>query len=187
VTWVGFVGGGGACTLPVTDLGRLARTVLSPGKSGPLILSTLALGWSVLTQFPPSVSHWSGTTALPSLSPVRNGVAGSALARGWGGLHGCSAGCAGESGATSPSATLVLQLRVRAGTPTARRNACADRCRKEIGFKFFWVSFSPHVWVGDIVHFLFGRLRVQIEEIGWEQAVSATGDDGVSCLTFRVV
>jgi len=46
VTWVGFVGGGGACTLPVTDLGRLARTVLSPGKSGPLILSALALGWS---------------------------------------------------------------------------------------------------------------------------------------------
>jgi E3 ubiquitin-protein ligase FANCL len=49
------------------------------------------------------------------------------------------------------------------------------------------VSFFPHVWVGDIVHFLFGRLRVQIEEIGWEQVVSATGDDGVSCLTFRVV
>ncbi|KAG2535563.1 hypothetical protein PVAP13_9NG123700 [Panicum virgatum] len=27
----------------------------------------------------------------------------------------------------------------------------------------------------------------QIEEIGWERVVSATGDDGVSCLTFRVV
>jgi hypothetical protein len=39
-------------------------------------------------------------------------------------------------------------------------------------------------WHG--VHILFGLLRVQIEEIGWKQLVSATGD-GVSCLTFRVV
>jgi len=42
--------------------------------------------------------------------------------------------------------------------------------------------------VGDIAFvFVFGRSRVQIEEIGWERVVSATGDDGVSCLTFRVV
>jgi hypothetical protein len=33
---------------------------------------------------------------------------------------------AGGGGATSPLATHVLQLRVRAGTPAARRNACAD-------------------------------------------------------------
>lgn len=70
--------------------------------------------------------------------------------------------------------------------PLDEMPALTDAARKSV-LIFFWVSFSPHVWVGDIVHFLFGRLRVQIEEIGWEQVVSATGDDGVSCLTFRVV
>ncbi|XP_066309860.1 uncharacterized protein [Miscanthus floridulus] len=33
----------------------------------------------------------------------------------------------------------------------------------------------------------YSYVFAQIEEIGWEQVVSATGDDGVSCLTFRVV
>uniref|UniRef100_A0A453H9I3 FANCL UBC-like domain-containing protein n=2 Tax=Aegilops tauschii subsp. strangulata TaxID=200361 RepID=A0A453H9I3_AEGTS len=31
------------------------------------------------------------------------------------------------------------------------------------------------------------RVRAEIEEVGWGQLVSATGDDGVSCLTFRVM
>ncbi|RLN18648.1 uncharacterized protein C2845_PM02G03810 [Panicum miliaceum] len=33
----------------------------------------------------------------------------------------------------------------------------------------------------------YSSVFAQIEEIGWERVVSATGDDGVSCLTFRVV
>jgi E3 ubiquitin-protein ligase FANCL len=69
--------------------------------------------------------------------------------------------------------------------PLDEMPALTDAARKSV-LNFFGFLF-PHVWVGDIVHFLFGRLRVQIEEIGWEQVVSATGDDGVSCLTFRVV
>jgi E3 ubiquitin-protein ligase FANCL len=36
------------------------------------------------------------------------------------------------------------------------------------------------------IYFLWA-FRLQIEEIGWERVVSAAGDDGVSCLTFRVV
>ncbi|KAL5666356.1 hypothetical protein ACJX0J_026464, partial [Zea mays] len=53
---------------------------------------------------------------------LRNGLAGACYARpraseiasagGRGGLRGYSAGCSGGSGATSPSATRVLQLRV---------------------------------------------------------------------------
>ncbi|KAJ1293806.1 hypothetical protein BS78_01G096900 [Paspalum vaginatum] len=33
----------------------------------------------------------------------------------------------------------------------------------------------------------YSSVFAQIEEIGWERLVSASGDDGVSCLTFRVV
>ncbi|XP_012704361.1 uncharacterized protein LOC101757948 [Setaria italica] len=33
----------------------------------------------------------------------------------------------------------------------------------------------------------YSSVFAQIEEIGWERVVSAAGDDGVSCLTFRVV
>ncbi|AQK74555.1 zinc ion binding [Zea mays] len=72
----------------------------------------------------------------------------------------------------------------RSTAPCLRRYAsrstkcCTDICRKEIVFSHMWG------WWYDV--FLSGLLRVQIEEIGWKQLVSATGD-GVSCLTFRVV
>ena len=78
---------------------------------------------------------------------------------------------------------VFAQVRQPLDEMPAPTDAARESVQKKIGFP----SFFPHVWAGDIVHFLFGRLRVQIEEIGWEQVVSATGDDGVSCLTFRVV
>jgi hypothetical protein len=52
-------------------------------------------------------------------------------AGGRGGLRGYSAGCSGGSRATSPSAARVLQLRVRAGTPAARRNAALTYAAKK--------------------------------------------------------
>jgi E3 ubiquitin-protein ligase FANCL len=59
------------------------------------------------------------------------------------------------------------------------RPARSTKCRAECGRSFpcFAVIDDTRVIV----------LSSQIEEVGWGQLASATGDDGVSCLAFRVV
>ncbi|WVZ60383.1 hypothetical protein U9M48_010417 [Paspalum notatum var. saurae] len=62
--------------------------------------------------------------------------------------------------------------------PRAGEEACAD-ARKDAQAEAGPPPRRPPAFYSSVF--------AQIEEIGWERLVSATGDDGMSCLTFRVV